>query len=205
MIKVFVEQPLGLPGSANYFPSSCIKHWTKSTKKSGLRKTLNLLTDADKSNDILFIIFLVQFKCCGSAIEVPLKCFWSANSQQSPPQTFLTISEKKAHTFFVENFDIPSQYYKTRRLHDTRKWVFRNDVDSQMANQKDTATLWLNQPRGPIQWEKVSFSSRSRLCLYDKDSVKLRIPAFHHKFDGESISLKLGKNNFYILWGYSEQ
>ena len=61
---------------------------------TGIRETLALSTDADKSKDTIFSSSFstplkcrgsaveVLWKCCGSSVAMPVKCHWSANSQQ---------------------------------------------------------------------------------------------------------------------------
>ena len=119
--------------------------------------------------------------------EVPLKCHWSAVEVQranshshrpspanspnihsrlaGPKPGVLTISGNKASTFFntvSSKANIGNMFFNQKSpLHPE---VGVSQWRRQTNKQKDMATLWLNQPRGPIQW-KIIFNGSLKYQL----------------------------------------
>ena len=115
------------------------------------------------------------WKCCGSVMEVSLKCPWSASSKQStaratyfplltPPLSTVGWSktarlnnlgggEMKFPFLWKLCHHRPTLWIcsLTRGLHDTWKWVFRDITNTQT----DIVTLWLTWPRGQSQWKSI--------------------------------------------------
>ena len=109
-------------------------------EKSCIREKITLRTNADRSIDNIFFCpwsaMEVQWKFCGSAVKVPLKCSWNANSQQptatathlpllTPPLSTVGWPKTVRINNLVNEKD-PPFCSLTRGLHDTRKWVFRD-------------------------------------------------------------------------------
>ena len=131
-----------------------------------IRKTLNLLTDADRSNNTFC---QVLWKCHWSAVDVPLKCNKPTATSTDLPQLtpplstvgwsktarFTNLGGKTQRILFLKIGSSHANIKKkslTRSLQHTRKWVFCNGANRQTNKQTDNATLWLNRSRGPIQW-----------------------------------------------------
>ena len=126
---------------------------------------------------------MVLLKCCWNAGEVPFKCRWSAvevqtaNSQQPQPHTFPMLTpplptvgwsktarflqswRKKFPRFFCWKLCHPRPILgirsSTRSLHNLQKFLISR-WRRQTNKQTDMATLWLDRPRGLIQWKVFS-------------------------------------------------
>ena len=151
------------------------KNW-----RVGVQK-LFLLRGRSNLNNIFFFFFIFFFLWGGSDIVLGgwsiTACFDNLIHYyflSSHPRLILgirsltrSLHDTKKWVFFKEGSKtacsnkIPNAFFlivwirsSTIVLPNTQKWEFYNGTETQAHTHTKIATLWLKQPRGPIQWNK---------------------------------------------------